>query len=343
MPVLTFPGVDTLANWQALLSDGVTPSPVLVLAQDITSATPSGDSRSLRIGLAAGTAGHIARCTLPAQDLTPFDELRFVLRSDRAGGNPLTLELRLGSAALPVGAPGNGWHRRLPFTGSNTWDVVRLSLDDLPAAVRGTLTVLQLHCLDDARPFSVLLNQVLAVRPRMLADTEAALLARLNLQFTLNGGPVPALLAAAGDILPAARPCIAVLPLALRQASERNSGQPQRCDFIDGGYRLRPPPTSYELAYGLEVLAGNRSDQAVVTDWLLARLPAQGTLRVAGQALSFEQQPPAPLPQELQLVQVPRLWLRYRAWAAMETAAATPVRPTDEVVTAIDWKERVHE
>ena len=61
-----------------------------------------------------------------------------------------------------------------------------------------------------------------------------------------------------------------------------------------------------------------------------------------GQALSFEQVAAAPTRGDLSLVQVPRQWLTYRAWAWQETGPASLVRPADEVVTAVDWKEPAH-
>lgn len=342
MPALTLPGLDQLANWAALQADGVTPSAAITLTQDNSSSTPSGDSRSVQINVGAGALAHRARCSLPAQNLNNFDELRLVLCSDRASGSTLFAELRLGSAALVIGAPGNTWHRRLPLAGANGWDLVRVSLDDLPGAMRGALTTIELLCLDDSRAFTLRVDEVLAVRPRMVADVEQGLLTRLHQQFVLGGNPVPALQAAAGGALPPQRPCLAVLPLQLRQAQERSTGQPQRCDQVVSGYRLRPAPLAWELGFAIEALANTRSEQSEMTDWLLAVIPAQGSLRVGGQSLSFEHTT-TPLPlQELQPVQVPRQWLSCRAWAWQEVGAAILVRPTLDLVTQIDWKEPGH-
>ncbi len=342
MPVMSLPGVDLLANWQALLADGVTPSGAISIAQDAATATPSGDTRSVRIDFVPGARTHIARCALAAQALSSFDELRLSLSSDRSSAAGFFVELRIGSAALAIGAPGNTWHRRVPLTGGGTWDLVRLSLDDLPAAVRGAASVFELHCLDDTRGARVLLDEALAVRPRLLADTEQALLGRLHQQFALNGTPVPASLATAGGALPAPRPSIAILPWWVRLAQERGTGQALRGDHSDAGYRLRPAPLAYELGFAVEVLADPRADQSAIADFVLTRLPAQGTLRVGGMALGVEQVTATPVVPDLAPVQVPRQWLAYRVWAWQETGPATPVRPTDEVITRVDWKEPSH-
>nr|MCU0922324.1 hypothetical protein [Burkholderiaceae bacterium] len=114
MAVLTLPGTDQLANWSAFQADGITPSAAIALVQDNVSTTPSGDSRSVGISLAAASLNHRARCSVAAQDLSEIDELRLALRSDRPASGSFFVELRLGSAALASGAPGNLWHRRLP-------------------------------------------------------------------------------------------------------------------------------------------------------------------------------------------------------------------------------------
>jgi hypothetical protein len=342
MPVQTLPNVDLLAGWQALQADGVTPSTTLTVAQDSTTPTPSGDTRSVRIDLTTGALNHIARRSGAAQDLSQHDELRLVAGTDSPVAHPPVLELRLGSAALAIGAPGNTWHRRLPPMTAG-WELIRFSLDDLPAAVRGALTVIELRCVDDARDVRLRIDEALAVRSAMVFDTEQALLNRLHNQLVLNAAPVPALLTVAGAVLPAAPwPCIVIMSLGLRLAQERSTGQARRCDFTSTGYRLRPAPAAYEVIFGLEPLAATRTEQSAITDWLLWALPVQGTLRVGGQALSFEQLTDSPVRLEVPFVRVPRQWLTCRAWAWRETGPTTPVRPAEDLITTVDWKEPVN-
>ena len=342
MPVQTLPNVDLLAGWQALQADGVTPSTTLTIAQDTTTATPSGDTRSVRIDLTTGSLNHIARRSGVAQDLSQHDELRLVAGTDGPVAHPPVLELRLGSAALPIGAPGNTWHRRLPPMAGG-WELVRFSLDDLPAAVRGALTVMELRCVNDASHIRLRIDEALAVRSAVVFDTEQALLNRLHNRFVLNAAPVPALLTVAGAVLPASPwPCIVIMSLALRLAQERSTGQSRRCDFTSTGYRLRPAPAAYEIIFGLEPLAATRGEQAAITDWLLFALPVQSTLRVGGQDLSFEQLTDSPLRFEVPFVRVPRQWLTCRVWAWKETGPTTPVRPTQDLITKVDWKEPVN-
>jgi hypothetical protein len=196
--------------------------------------------------------------------------------------------------------------------------------------------------VDDARDVRLRIDEALAVRSAMVFDTEQALLNRLHNQLVLNAAPVPALLTVAGVVLPAAPwPCI-VMSLGLRLAQERSTGQARRCDFTSTGYRLRPAPAAYEIIFGLEPLAATRTEQSAITDWLLWALPVQGTLRVGGQALSFEQLTDSPVRLEVPFVRVPRQWLTCRAWAWRETGPTTPVRPAEDLITTVDWKEPVN-
>lgn len=339
MPILALDALAQLAGWQALQADGVTPSPSLVIAEDLASETPSGDQHCLTLAFDTTALDHIARCTLPAVDLDDFDEIRLVLRCDRSAMSAFFLELRLGSAALPVGAPGNAWHRRVPVASANGWEVARFSLSDLPAAVRGAVDTVQLQCINAAQAFEFRIDQALAVRPGMLADVEQALFARLHQQASLLGVPVPAELVVAGDPWPATTPCLAIVPLEVRHLAERSVGSAQRCDFVATGYRIRQAPTAYEAHYAIEPVAGTRSEQAQLMDFLLRAVPPRGSLRVAANALSMETQPAPALETTSNLAPAPRQRLYCRVVAWLDGGAPSLVQPVEGLVTQINWKE----
>ena len=339
MPILALDALLQLPAWQALQADGVTPSPALAIAEDLVSETPSSDRRSLTLAFDTTALDHIARCTIAAADLDDFDEIRLVYRCDRSATSALFLELRLGSAALPVNAPGNDWHRRIPVASAGRWEVARFSLSDLPAAVRGAVTVLELQCIDAAQAFELRLDQALAVRPGLLADVEQALFARLHLQATLLGVPVPAEQVVAGDPWPATTPCLAIVPLEVRHLAERSVGSAQRCDFTATGYRIRQAPTAYEASYALEPVAGTRTEQAQLMDFLLRAVPARGSLRVAANDLSMETQPAPALETTSNLAPAPRQRLYCRVVAWLDGDAPSLVQPVEGLVTQINWKE----
>lgn len=350
LPSLALDPFSTLAAWQALAADGVTPSTAMALSANAALDTPSGDHQSLSLSASSAALGHMARCSFAPVDLSPYDELRLVMRASRAApaqsstgtATAFYLELHLGSAALPTTAAANLWHRRLPFNGADTWDTLRISLDDLPAAVRGALSVAELRCIDASQPFVASIDEAMAVRPSMLVDVEAALQARLHQKVSVAGTPVPAVVTVAGNDLPGTLPTIAIVPLDARSALERSAGSGQRCDFVQDGYRVRAGAQTYELDYGIEVLAATRAAQAAVLDFLLGALPPYGLLRVAGTSLAIEAMAAAPPLQVLLGVPTPRQRLYYRVWAWQDQAATQSVRPTKTVVLPVDWREVAH-
>lgn len=342
MPSLTLAAFTQPAGWQPLQADGVTPSAAVAIAEDVLSETPSGDRRSLSLNYSGAALNHIARKPLAALNLDNYDELRLVLRGDRSSTPGFYLELRLGSAALAIGAPGNTWHRRVPVSGGAGWEVVRFSLADLPAAVRGAVTVAQLHCIDAGQGFRLAIDEALAVRPSMLADLEQALLARLHQRTSLAGNPVPAELVTAGGAWPATVPCIAIVPMGVRDLPERSVGAAQRCDFVAGGYRVRPAAVAFEAVYALEAAAADRADQGAVMDFLLREIAPRGALRVAAQNWSIETVPPPALEYDPNLNPSPRQRLYCRVLAWQDHDAPSSVQPVEGLVTHIDWKESGH-
>jgi hypothetical protein len=342
VPSLTLAAFTQLAGWQALQADGVTPSAEIAIAEDVLGDTPSGDSRSLTLTYSPASQDHIARRPLAATDLDDFDELRLVLRGDRSSAPGFYLELRLGSVALPIGAPGNTWHRRVPVAGGSGWDVVRFSLADLPAAVRGSVTVAQLHCIDAGQGYSLAIDEALAVRPSMLADLEQALLARLHQRTSLAGNPVPAELVIAGGPWPATTPCIAIVPMEVRNLAERSTGTAQRCDFVANGYRVRPAPTAFEAGYAIEAVAADRIDQGALMDFLLRQIAPRGALRVAAHPWSIETHSAPASEYDPNLHPAPRQRLYCRVYAWQDHDAPSSVQPVQGLVTQIDWKESGH-
>src|SRR6185436_3221882 len=92
------------------------------------------------------------------------------------------------------------------------------------------LRTLRLTCLDGPLTFTV--KALGALRERMLADVDDALVAKL--------APVTAAIAVPGATLPAA-PCIKLVNLEVRPAEQRNTGNAARTDFTGDGFVIGPP------------------------------------------------------------------------------------------------------
>lgn len=334
MPHLLVEPMNQASQWSALAPDGVTPSTTLSLGDDATVGRFGADGTSGRISGKQGALHHTLRRSLPALDMSDYDELRFWLRSDRVANgspsHPFFLEMRVGSAALPPDHADNGWVRNLPVFQAEQWELVRLSLRDLPAAIRSSVSLLQLRCVQVSQPFTCHLDDLLAVREAMLADVDEALLARLHEQVSVDGTPVVAHLAHPGVTEPDA-PFIRVRPTGLRLARERRQGGTQRSDFKGNGFALLPDVVGYDLFYDVTVQTASRAEEVQLLEFLLDNFSPRSYLLVHG----------GPLPIEHVELEVPTdaFRLRLKVATARATGLPTPATPPfNEIIIASGYK-----
>lgn len=321
--------MDSQGAWIALSPDGVTPSTELSVTAESTLVRYGIDGQSLRVSGSTNAHGHLLRRTRAPLDLTAFGELRLWLFSSRAAtgssSQPFFLELRLGSAAQSLDDPANLWHRYLPADRASTWELIRLSLSDLAPAVRGSLSALQLRCLDATTTFTCVLDDLVAVREEMLSDVEAALLARLHERISVAGAPVPAFLHVPGATMPAP-PHIRITHHHIAFADERTSSSPTRTDFSANRFALRPPSYGYNLHYQLEVVSANRSQHTAILEFILRELTPRGQLLVNNSLLPLEWVPvPAYNTDGAPLSD--RALLHFRVLTYQEVGAAEPAIP----------------
>ena len=324
--------VDAMNNagaWNALAPNGATPSTEISAADETNQIRYGADAHSLRVAASGNAQDHLLRRTRAALDLSAFGELRLWIFSSRiadgSASQPFFLELRLGSAALALDAPGNTWHRYLPVARAGTWELLRLSLADLAPAVRSSLSALQLRCIDAALPFTCVLDDLAAVRDEMLADADAALLARLHERITINGTAVPALLYVPGVTAPS-QPYIRITQHHIAFADERTSSSRARTDFSSNRFALRPPSYGYNLHYQFEAVAANRSEQAAILEFILRELTPRGELIVNNSPLPLEWMPVPPYNADGAPL-TDRALLHFRVLTYQEVGAAEPAVP----------------
>lgn len=285
MSHLLLDAFDDAAPWSAFEADGVTPSAALGLSIDTQVFHLGEDAASGRIDAAVEALGHFLRRSFVAVDLSQHDELRFWLRASRAADGtperPFFLELRAGSAALPIGDPQNTWQRFLPVAKPGAWELACLALDDLPAAVRGALTRLELRCTHAAQPFTCHLDDLAAVREEMIGDVEAALVARLDGRLSLAGAPVVAQVASAGVAAPAA-PYIRIALVEIRTGGDRPRPGEVRRDYSGLSYRIAAAANEYDLTYDIDAVTTERAHTTRILEFVLASLAPRAQLAVAG-------------------------------------------------------------
>lgn len=337
MPTMPIDNFDSIAPWQAL-TPADTPSPDILLALDEPGPSLPAGGHSLSAGIAATAAGHRIERAVAATDLTSFPELRFWVRGDRPtvqdSAQPFRLELRLGSAALPINAVGNDWHRRIPIAPAGRWTLVRLALDDLPAAVRGAVTHIALFVLAGDGGLKVWLDDLRAARPAMVPDADAAVVAALDGVLTIGGNPVPAILDVPGAAVPA-EPWIGIVNYGATPADALGGQARRNADYTATGHRIYPEPEAWHLEYRIEFAAGDADAQAAMLDFAVARLGIYGTLDIGGLAHRIERIRKV----ERRDKQATGPMLRYRLTVARDRGGAVPVQPVGEVRLATDYNE----
>ncbi|WP_163993067.1 hypothetical protein [Pyxidicoccus caerfyrddinensis] len=332
--------MDIAGAWSALAPDGVTPSTELSLTNETVQVRYGVDGHSGRIQASAAAADHLLRRTLGAAvDLRPYRELRLWVHANRAATGtatqPFFLELRLGSAVLPVDAPGNTWHRYLAVSQAGTWELQRLSLEDLPTAVRSAVVTLQLRCRSGV-PFTCYVDDVLAVRDEMVLDAEAALLARLHNGLVLGGSPVPAVVHSP-DVAAPNPPYLRITRLGIEHSNARTPSASVRSDYSSAGSALRPAGFAYDLLYRVDAFATTLEDEARLLDFALERLPPRGDLLVNGVMLPLEMTT-LPARELIGGSRGERVGLLYRVLARKDAGAALLARDVSTVLVEADMK-----
>lgn len=321
-----------LTPWRARTPGGAASSAIAIERGSVTRL----GSPTLKIEATTAAQGHRVERTLPAVDLRPFSDLELSVQSDRVAdgsdARPFYLELRLGSAALAIGAQANTWHRLIPIAAANVWQAVPLALDDLADAVRGALTQLRFTVLDAATSFTLHLDRIPALGDELLADVDEALLDRLDGRLVLGGTPVPAL------VEPAQTPNSPFFRLrnyGLRPAPERSPSGGMRTDYTEQGFSIRPPSLPVDVLYAIDAVADDRADAARLLEFAFTGLAASSTLEVAGRPRTVEWvEPPTLSPTEVPAH--PTVYVRVataqRAGAARERA----VPPFNRIDVEVD-------
>jgi hypothetical protein len=289
MSALVVEPMNAAAHWRVLEPDGVTPSTELTISDDALMAGYGPDGVSARITASSAASGHILRRGRSALDISAFTELRLSLRASRAAGGtkPFFLQLRLGSAARPLSDPANTWHRMLPLLEPNRWETIKFGIDDLDVAISGSMSQLELRCLDLEAAFTAHVDDLTAVLPEMLADTDRALEARLA-GISVGDSPAPALVRASAEPVP---PAVALdlthFDLCFAAARVRDVLEP-RDHTTGGGMRLVPVGDPYDITYSVAPVANTRSDQAALMETLVRRLAPFDELIADGDRLPLE-------------------------------------------------------
>ncbi|MEV0248474.1 hypothetical protein AB0H76_17885 [Nocardia sp. NPDC050712] len=292
MSLVVLDTMNDATAWSAVAADG-SASTALTIA-DAPQRGPTGtDPRCVLLTASAAATGHLLRRDLPARDVSDCSELRFSVRANRSAGPPgrgFFLELRLGSAALAPDDPANTWHRFVPVRAAATWETVVCGIEDLPSVIAKNLSRIQFRCVE--APFTARLDGIVAVRPQLLADADAALAAVLA-GVALGATPVAARVRTAAEAVPPA-PALDILHSGVRHARQRVDSTRVARDFRADQLRLVAAGDPYDLDYEVRAVAGSRAEEALLLEAVLDRLGGRGELMFAGVPMPVELRCEAP-------------------------------------------------
>jgi hypothetical protein len=258
---------------------------------------PIGSPSSMRVEATSGAAGHRFERSFGPIDLTQFSELRWWTRSDHGSDGspsaPIRLRVELGSAALPIGSPGT-WHRLVPVARPNFWELTRASLDDVHPLVAAAANEIRFtiadHTADGINPaMTVWLDELLACKPRLVADATDALIAELDGQLVL-GGPVPAELFVPGAAAPSI-PWIRIVIDDVGFSDRRTLVASTKTDFVDAGYRIESESIAYDIRYRIEPVTSSPAEYLEIIEFVIARLAHRRALLVNGVEHPLERLP----------------------------------------------------
>lgn len=330
MPQLMLDTFDVLAAWAAL--DAALAASIEVTLAAAAVAHPFATTQdALEVVIGAGALGHRIRRSIPATDLTAFDRLTLWHLTDVAmngqPGGALQLRVQLGSAALPLGDPGNLWHRYLVQEAADVWSYGVFTLADLPAAIRGAVTEIEIAVTgSNGADHRLTLDALAADLSRMASDVDQGLLFRLNGILQFGGNPVPAIIDPAPP--PALnQPAIRLIPYEVTRNDRRAVSHLRRADVTDAGYVMSPAPQPWDLFYRVEFLADSRAAQVAMVDFVTSQLGSHSWLPIGNRSFRVEQiEPTRP---DDQMADGPSLRYRVSAWAdglgGSGGVAATPV------------------
>jgi hypothetical protein len=255
---------------------------------DASCARFGADGLGMEIVAAAGSPADpppFAERRLPAAvDLRERDELRLWLRSSRPGDGTAARPHSLLLEADSDPASAAPWRRLIGVSVTDRWELQRLSLADMPQAVRQRVRMLRLRSLDPTTAFTGAVDDLLAVRPRALADLDDALLARLDGTITVPGAAGDVAVPAVLDVpeAPGTRtaPYLLVTTTALVPLGRRGAADALPGDRTPTGGGIRPAPVVLRVDLRIDAVVEDRIQKAALLDALVADL--ERPLVVAG-------------------------------------------------------------
>jgi hypothetical protein len=223
-------------------------------------------------------------------DLSDFDELRFWFRSSQTANGSQDRPFYIAFEAAGAFTPGHLiWQRFLAVEKSNTWQLQRLWLADMPNDLREAVGAVRVR---GVRPlgFQGAMDELIATTHEPVQDVEAAFLGRLHEQFLIDvAGTLTAVPAVVH--LPEAPstpdfPYILLTPWSVRLQRQLGSGSELIDNYTADGAHVRPTPQTLEFDYQIDVFAERRDEKTRLLDAILQSFAGDPFLIIGGEPFS---------------------------------------------------------
>lgn len=263
-------------------------------------------------GQAAGPSPFVRSVLADPLDLTDTAELRFWVRASRpADGSAARPYYLAFEAGTDPAADQHAWHRLLTIERPGTWELQRIHLGDMPAALRGSVAVLRIRGLDRTLAFHLAVDDLVACTPEAVRDVETALRTRLD---TALDAPV---LLSPTATTPGV-PHLGISPWAIVPQTEHLGEELVDNQTVDGAF-VRPHPRRLRLDYRLEAFGDERAQQAVLLEAVVTELAREPRIVAANDPHVLS--PFEPTPTQTGPVQPGVTPLYYRVVTSYETGA----------------------
>lgn len=340
MPLLALDSFDAPLQWAAL-DPALAPSGEIALTPLNTAHPFAASTGAMEAQISSAAIGHRISLATPATDLNALEDLALWVRSasslGTSPGADFLMRIELGSVAMPIGAPGNDWHRYVGPLSGQGWSYLRFALDDLPAAVRAAVTEIAIIVDAVSSSHTVVFDALEAQIRRTVDDLETSLLGLLDGQFLIGGVPVPAVIPPDAPANPA-NPFFRIEPIRSTPCHERAVETGSRSDFTDSGYRIRPTPEPWDYFYAIDAVASTRAQVAQMLDFLAFTLDQHGRLPIGNRALRMDPVD-ASVAQPAADIADNRHFIRVNAW--VERGPSITVAPTQDFQINLEALEPV--
>ena len=224
-------------------------------------------------------------------DLSSFSEIRFWIKSSLVAKNLTDQPFYIRIIAEPAGTTEDPvWYRLIPVHRANSWDLVRLWIEDMPASLRSNIASLSIEATM-AQNFTALFFNFIACSPNAIADAEQSLNERYHNLFTIltesGADQVDAIVQQTSTGI--GTPAIHFSPVSISEiAIKEQLGTLETDNFTFDGAHTHSLMSSLRLEYAVDAITAARSEAAEIITLFVSHIINNRTILVAGRRVNLK-------------------------------------------------------